>query len=90
MTEVWTCPYCEYLPHTEYGLKIHIRENHRTYGVAGQCQAYLLTPESRRWKKFTKQSIRCKYAAKDLLMPFCGNHAKLADAIEEIVWKNDG
>jgi hypothetical protein len=46
-----------------------------------------MTPESRRWKKFTKQSIRCKYAAKDLLMPFCGNHAKLADAIEEIVWK---
>lgn len=77
------CPECDYETWYKGGLTYHKRDDHRKYGVAGRCQAYLLTPSARRWNK----NIRCKSSAKSLIMPFCGNHVQLAEVIEEIVWK---
>lgn len=87
MSDIWACPYCEHEPYSKYSLSIHMRDNHREYGVAGRCQAYLLTPSARNWNKRTGAGLRCKASAKSLVMPFCGNHVKLAEFIEEIVWK---
>lgn len=87
MDNEFRCPECEYVTYYADGLTYHKRREHRKYGVAGQCQAYLLTPSSRNWAKYSGQNIRCKSPAKDLIMPFCGNHAKLADFIVEIVWR---
>lgn len=86
-SDIWTCPYCVYNPRNEYSLQIHIRNDHREYGVIGRCQAYLLTPSARKWNVRTGSGMRCKSPAKSLLMPFCGNHEKLAEFIQEIVWK---
>lgn len=87
VSDIWACPYCEHIPRNEYNLQIHIRNDHKEYGTAGRCQAYLLTPSARKWNKYTGSGMRCKFSAKSLVMPFCGNHMKLAEFIEEIVWK---
>jgi hypothetical protein len=86
MSNIWACPYCEYVPYSEYSLRTHIKDNHREYGEAGRCQAFYLTPDSRSWnKKFN--NMRCRFSAKSD-SPFCGNHAKLGLYISEIVWKD--
>lgn len=85
--EQFKCSECDYTSWYKGGVTYHKRRDHRKYGVAGRCQAYLMTPDTRRWHSKTGQSIRCQHPAKDLLTPFCGNHIKLAEFIEEIAWK---
>lgn len=53
-----------------------------------RCQAILLMPNSRSWRKrWSPADLRCKFPAKE--GNFCGVHKNLADAIESIVWKDD-
>lgn len=89
VTPRFKCPECDYEASYKGGVTYHKRREHRKYGIAGRCQAYLLTPSSRRWSNKTGQSIRCQAPARDLLMPFCGNHDQLAGFISEIVWKEE-
>jgi hypothetical protein len=53
-----------------------------------RCQAYLLTPHFRAWAEDHGNSIRCKYNAKED-SNFCGNHRKLEEFIDTIIWKED-
>lgn len=53
-----------------------------------RCQALLLMPESRHNRYNPDKSLRCRFAVKD--GNFCGVHAKLANFIESIVWREDG
>lgn len=88
MNEEFPCPECNYVSWYRGGLTYHKRREHKKYGASGRCSAYLLTPDSRRWANRTGQSIRCQASAKEDSI-FCGNHIKLAQHIEEIVWKED-
>lgn len=52
-----------------------------------RCQAFLMTPEVRNWKKYSQTpDYRCRFPAKPE-SSFCGVHAKLGLIIDKIVWK---